>query len=51
MLVVVVSYLLIISIYLSCLLNKPAQLSMKEETDRTGSMLKAGFHIGPDCGL
>ena len=24
---------------------------MKEETDRTGSMLKAGLHLGPDCGL
>ena len=25
--------------------------SMKEETDRTGSTLKAGLHDGPDCGL
>ena len=24
---------------------------MKEETDRTGSILKAGLHIGLDCGL
>jgi len=24
---------------------------MKEETDRTGSILKAGLHPGPDCGL
>ena len=24
---------------------------MKEETDRTGSILKAGLHLGPDCGL
>ena len=24
---------------------------MKEETDRTGSILKAGLHLGPDCGF
>ena len=24
---------------------------MKEETDRTDSILKAGLHLGPDCGL
>ena len=24
---------------------------LKEETDRTGSILKAGLHPGPDCGL
>ena len=24
---------------------------LKEETDRTGSILKAGLHLGPDCGL
>ena len=24
---------------------------MKEETDRTGSILKAGLHLGPDCRL
>ena len=24
---------------------------VKEETDRTGSVLKAGLHLGPDCGL
>ena len=24
---------------------------VKEETDRTGSILKAGLHLGPDCGL
>ena len=24
---------------------------MKEETDRTGSILKAGLHLGPDSGL
>ena len=24
---------------------------MKEETDRTGSILKAGLHLGLDCGL
>ena len=26
-------------------------LSLKEETDRTGSILKAGLHLGPDGGL
>ena len=26
-------------------------MSMKEETDRTGSALKAGLHVGLDCGL
>ena len=26
-------------------------LLLKEETDRTGSVLKAGLHLGPDCGL
>ena len=29
----------------------PRQVLMKEETDRTGSTLKAGLHLGPDCGL
>ena len=24
---------------------------LKEETDRTRSILKAGLHLGPDCGL
>jgi len=24
---------------------------VKEETDRTGSILKAGLHLGLDCGL
>ena len=24
---------------------------LKEETDRTGSILKAGLHLGPDYGL
>ena len=24
---------------------------LKEETDRTGSVLKAGLHLGLDCGL
>ena len=24
---------------------------MKEETDKTGSILKARLHLGPDCGL
>ena len=24
---------------------------MKEERDRTGSILKAGLHLGPDCRL
>ena len=24
---------------------------LKEETDKTGSILKAGLHLGPDCGL
>ena len=24
---------------------------VKEETGRTGSILKAGFHLGPACGL
>ena len=32
-------------------LIKPIQFSVKEETDRTGSMLKAGLHLGPDCGV
>ena len=27
------------------------EMAMKEETDRTGSILKAGLHLGPDCGL
>ena len=26
-------------------------LSLREETDRTGSILKAGLHLGPDGGL
>ena len=26
-------------------------LGMKEETDRTGSVLRAGLHLQPDCGL
>ena len=24
---------------------------VKEETDRIGSILKAGLHLGPDCGV
>ena len=28
-----------------------AVVLVKEETDRTGSILKAGPHLGPDCGL
>ena len=24
---------------------------LKEEIDKTGSILKAGLHLGPDCGL
>ena len=24
---------------------------VKEETERIGSILKAGLHLGPDCGL
>ena len=27
------------------------RLRVKEETDRTGSILKAGFHLGTDYGL
>jgi len=27
------------------------EVCLKEETDRTGSILKAGLHLGPDCGL
>ena len=27
------------------------EVLLKEETDRTGSILKAGLHLGPDCGL
>ena len=27
------------------------EMAMKEETDRTGSILKAGLHLGPDHGL
>ena len=27
------------------------RLRVKEETDRTGSILKAGFHLGSDFGL
>ena len=27
------------------------RLRVKEETDRTGSILKAGFHLGSDYGL
>ena len=30
---------------------KSESLALKEETDRTGSILKAGLHLGPDCGL
>ena len=26
-------------------------VGLKEETDRTGSILKAGLHLGPDSGL
>ena len=26
-------------------------VELKEETDRTGSILKAGLHLGLDCGL
>ena len=31
--------------------NDPPRANMKKETDRTGSILKAGHHLGPDCGL
>ena len=31
--------------------NVTSRLILKEETDRTGSILKAGHHLGPDCGL
>ena len=27
------------------------EMARKEETDRTGSILKAGLHLGLDCGL
>ena len=27
------------------------RVRLKEETDRTGSILKAGVHLGLDCGL
>ena len=27
------------------------KVDLKEETDRTGSILKAGLHLGPECGL
>ena len=27
------------------------EMAMKEETDRTGSILKAGLDLGLDCGL
>ena len=27
------------------------KVRLKEETDRTGSILRAGLHLGPDCGL
>ena len=27
------------------------RVRLKEETDRTGSILRAGLHLGPDCGL
>ena len=27
------------------------RLRVKEETDRTGSILKAGLHLGLDCGI
>ena len=33
------------------LLSRNSQLNLKEETDRTGSILKAGLHFGLDCGL
>ena len=26
-------------------------LQLQEETDRTGSILKTGLHLGQDCGL
>ena len=26
------------------------KVDLKEETDRTGSILKAGLHLGPDLG-
>jgi len=38
----------------SGLRTRPAEsdeVKLKEETDRTGSILKAGLHPGLDCGL
>ena len=32
-------------------LKKVEELKVKEETGRTGSILKAGLHLGPDCEL
>ena len=32
-------------------LPKAIVTRVKEETDRTGSISKAGLHLGPDCGL
>ena len=34
-----------------CYLLKSCLVDVKEETDRTGSILKAGLRLGPDCGL
>ena len=31
-------------------LPKAIVTRVKEETDRTGSISKAGLHLGPDCG-
>ena len=31
--------------------RKEDVMMIKEETDRTGSALKAGVHLGPDCGV
>ena len=31
--------------------QETSMVKVKEETDRTGSILKAGLQLGPDCGL
>ena len=35
----------------NCVLILMNWFALKEETDRRGSILKAGLHLGPDCGL
>ena len=32
-------------------LEKVEELKVREETDRRGSILKVGLHLGPDCEL